>query len=75
LARELGFYTLLTEQMTAIEDDVYRVDERNLRMVERMTDRLAEGGVFVAVGALHLPGERGILNLLAGRGYRISRVY
>jgi uncharacterized protein len=44
-------------------------------MVERMTDRLAEGGAFVAVGALHLPGERGILNLLARRGYRISRVY
>jgi uncharacterized protein len=75
LARELGFYTLLTEQRTAIQDDVYRVAERNLRMVERMTDRLAEGGVFVAVGALHLPGEHGILNLLARRGYRISRVY
>jgi uncharacterized protein len=75
LARELGVYTLLTEQVTALEGDVYRVDERNVRMVERMTDRLAEGGGFIAVGALHLPGERGILNLLARRGYRISRVY
>jgi uncharacterized protein len=75
LAGELGFYTLLTEQRAAVEDDVYRVAERNSRMVERMTDRLAEGGAFIAVGALHLPGERGILNLLARRGYRISRVY
>jgi uncharacterized protein len=75
LARELGLYSLLTEQSAAIDDPVYRVEERNVRMVERMTDRLAEGGVFVAVGALHLPGERGILNLLARRGYRISRVY
>jgi hypothetical protein len=46
-----------------------------LRMVERMIPRLAEGDAFVAVGALHLPAERGILNLLAERGYRISRVY
>ena len=51
------------------------LDERNARMVERMAPRLTEGDAFIAVGALHLPGERGILNLLAERGYRIFRVY
>jgi uncharacterized protein len=85
LAREIGFYTLMTEQITAIDDPLYRaqidnllraqVDERNARMVDRMTQRLDEGGAFIAVGALHLPGERGILNVLAERGYRVSRVY
>jgi hypothetical protein len=85
LAREIGFYLLLSEQMTAVGDPPDRarmddlrgalVEQRNARMVERMTQRLAEGGAFVAVGALHLPGERGILNLLAERGYRMSRVY
>jgi uncharacterized protein YbaP (TraB family) len=49
--------------------------DRNRRMVERMGDLLQQGNAFVAVGALHLPGERGILQLLADRGYRVTRVY
>lgn len=51
------------------------VDERNQRMVERLAGPLAEGGAFVAVGALHLPGERGMLRLLEQRGYRVVRKY
>lgn len=47
-------------------------DDRNRRMVERMMPRLEEGGAFVAVGALHLPFETGILNLLEGRGFTVS---
>ena len=37
--------------------------------------RLAEGGAFIAVGALHLPGESGILKHLEGRGYQLTRLY
>jgi hypothetical protein len=51
------------------------VDERNRRMVARLEAPLERGGVFVAVGALHLPGEQGILRLLERRGYRIVRKY
>ncbi len=51
------------------------VDDRNLRMVERLHPMLSEGGVFVAVGALHLPGEKGILNLLKRAGYHVEVVY
>ena len=51
------------------------IDERNLRMVERMAIPLTKGGVFVAVGALHLPGENGILRLLEQRGYSVVRIY
>lgn len=49
--------------------------ERNHTMVERMQPYLEEGAAFIAVGAMHLPGEDGILNLLAERGYRITKVY
>lgn len=48
---------------------------RNQRMAERMQARLAEGNGFIAVGALHLYGDRGVLAELQRRGYRVTRVY
>src|SRR5437867_3705627 len=51
------------------------LEDRNVRMVDRLLPRLKEGGVFVAVGALHLPGQQGILHLLQDQGYRVSAVY
>ncbi len=48
---------------------------RNRLMVERMAPRLAEGHAFIAVGALHLPGREGILELLRRKGYRVTAVY
>lgn len=50
------------------------VASRNRRMVERMMPVLEEGGVFVAVGALHLPGEDGIVDLLREAGYTVTQV-
>jgi len=51
------------------------LDDRNLRMVDRMQPQLRAGRTFIAVGALHLYGEHGLLNLLSQRGYRLERVY
>lgn len=47
---------------------------RNRRMVERILPRLAKGNALMAVGALHLPDETGVLRLLEQRGYTIARV-
>jgi uncharacterized protein YbaP (TraB family) len=49
--------------------------DRNTRMAERIQPRLAEGGAFIAVGALHLYGDKGVLSLLQSRGYQITRLY
>ncbi len=49
--------------------------DRNKRMAERIQPLLAEGGVFIAVGALHLFGEKGVLSLLQSSGYRVTRMY
>lgn len=51
------------------------LDARNRTMVDRMIPLLERGKAFVAVGALHMPGEEGILHLLEQRGYRVTRVY
>ena len=61
----------------ALMDAFYKrvVDDRNIRMVNRMEQRLQEGNAFIAVGALHLPGEKGLLKLLQNRGYQVSVVY
>ncbi len=49
--------------------------ERNAKMVERMLPRLSEGGGFIAVGALHLPGPQGVLQMLSDRGFDVTAVY
>ena len=48
------------------------IDERSLRMHEKLKPLLDKGGVFVAVGITHLPGDRGILNRLAHDGYQVE---
>lgn len=53
----------------------YIVDQRNLTMLERMKSRLKEGNAFIAVGALHLPGERGLLKLLEQEGFKVTAIY
>lgn len=49
--------------------------DRNMLMVERMLPYLEQGTVFVAIGALHLPGDEGVLGLLEQAGYDIEFVY
>ncbi|MDH3280248.1 MAG: TraB/GumN family protein [Gammaproteobacteria bacterium] len=48
---------------------------RNARMLERLETHLQAGNAFIAVGALHLPGERGLLSGLERRGYRVVAEY
>jgi uncharacterized protein YbaP (TraB family) len=45
---------------------------RNRRMLEALLPKLAEKTVFVAVGALHLPGESGLIQLLRREGYELK---
>jgi hypothetical protein len=52
---------------------IYRLnDARNDRLVTRMLPHIDAGGAFIAVGALHLTGERGLIRQLRARGYQLA---
>ena len=50
------------------------IDERNVTMRDRALPLLAKGGAFIAVGALHLPGDKGLVALLREAGYTVTAV-
>lgn len=63
------------DRQQAVELQDRLIVRRNRLMAERLQPYLQEGNVFVAVGALHLPGEAGLLNLLQQRGYTVRVIY
>ncbi len=50
------------------------IRRRNHRMLERLLPLLQEGPTLVAVGALHLAGNEGLIKLLQRAGYRVEPV-
>jgi uncharacterized protein YbaP (TraB family) len=48
------------------------IDARNRRMLDALLPLLEQGTVFVAVGALHLPGATGLVQLLEAEGFRLE---
>lgn len=67
------------EQFEELPDDVERyfysmgIDARNMRMHDRLVAELETAKVFAAVGALHLPGEAGMISLLRDAGYTVQK--
>lgn len=51
------------------------LDNRNERWIDTLKPILDEGGAFIAVGALHLPGNTGLIKLLTAEGYRLKAVH
>jgi uncharacterized protein YbaP (TraB family) len=69
---------LSDEQLQAVSQEAgdYFIESgihaRNQRMAESLLHHLENKKVFAAVGALHLPGEEGLLNILRQHGYTLS---
>jgi uncharacterized protein YbaP (TraB family) len=58
-------------------DDLFQrlLIDRNHMMAERMQQALGGGNAFIAIGAMHLPGDEGVLALLHKQDYTITAVY
>lgn len=48
--------------------------ERNERWIVAMKDQLAKNSTFFAVGAMHLVGDEGLINMLKTAGYQVEAV-
>ena len=48
--------------------------ERNIKMRATAEPLLEQGGVFIAIGALHLPGKQGLVALLREAGYTVTPI-
>lgn len=53
------------------EDRDLLLDKRNKRWVEQLKEIMKKGTVFIAVGAGHLVGKNGLIELLRAEGYTV----
>jgi len=67
----------MNEDERAAEDEFTRLllVGRNATMAERVAPLLKDGGAFIAVGALHLPGKEGLIERLRADGYMVTKVW
>lgn len=81
LARDLGRIAEIAEKHgpddRKLHDRVMHrlLGQRNRRMVERLQPHLQHGNAFIAIGAGHLSGREGVLQLLERVGYRVHAIY
>lgn len=50
------------------------VRDRNLVMADGSKQHLEKGNAFIAVGALHLPGDEGLVELIRKQGYTVTQI-
>ncbi len=71
MARVIGADSAAQVQISV---DSYLLDERNAGFVRTALPELAEGGVFIGVGAWHLQGPLGMVARLRDAGLQVTRV-
>lgn len=57
-----------------LEFNVNFIVERNLSWVSKIIELIGKKSTFVAVGAAHLPGDDGLIQLLINQGYTVSAI-
>lgn len=66
---------LYTKNLSFIPNEVYEQKmgaERNNRWLRKIEDILKDRTCLIAVGAMHLPGDKGLIALLRDKGYNVQ---
>jgi uncharacterized protein YbaP (TraB family) len=69
-----ALYTLITKSKEPGEDMGVFLDQRNKKWISRMQQKMNTSSIFFAVGAGHLWGTNGVINLLKKQGYHVEPV-
>jgi len=73
LDRDLNKMYELTKQMNfSSADEEYLIKKRNLNWMEKLPKLMQQESNFIAVGALHLAGQWGLIKLLRDAGYTLT---
>ncbi len=74
LSQQLDVLEGLSDDFSASEIKIAMLDDRNQRWLDRLPSLWNRGGVFVAVGAGHLPGNKGLIQGLRKMGYQVKPI-
>ncbi|WP_298518180.1 TraB/GumN family protein [uncultured Kordia sp.] len=69
-----GLLSVMTEQGLEADFQDNLVDQRNRNWIPLIENITKEAPAFIGVGALHLPGDQGVINLLRKQGYTVEPV-
>lgn len=68
-------YSMMTDEKSmSKEAKLLMLDNRNSNWLKKMPAMMKKESVFFAVGAAHLPGEMGVIELLKKAGYTVKAV-
>jgi len=70
-----GLYSIVTSESSQINNfNQDFLDVRNKNWIPVIESQIKVNSTFIAVGAAHLPGENGVINLLKMKGYTVEPV-
>ncbi|NMH27059.1 TraB/GumN family protein [Flavobacterium silvaticum] len=50
------------------------IHDRNITMAKSIDSLVSKGSLFAAIGAAHLPGKQGVIELLRAKGYEVKAI-
>ena len=70
-----GLYKIVSEESDAIPEFNHNfLVVRNKNWIPVIEKNISSNSFFIAVGAAHLPGENGVIQLLRSKGYSVEPI-